>query len=142
VLAALQASIGGIDQSVFKAGSCLAGGVVRRGETCGALTGGLLAIGNEVGRERLEDVPQLRASFVPGTEMYLRFQAAAGHSLCAEIHKLKFGRYYPLYEPDELKAFHEAGGHGPDGCPVVCRSAAQIAADIILRLREETAKGA
>lgn len=135
MLAALQASVGGIDQAVFKAGSCLAGGVVRRGETCGALAGGLLALGSEVGRERLEDVPQLRASFEPGTEMYLRFREAAGHSMCAEIHRLKFGRYYPLYEPEELKAFHAAGGHGPDGCPVVCRSAAMIAADIVLRLR-------
>jgi hypothetical protein len=136
VLAALQATLGGIEDRVFKAGSCLAGGVVRRGETCGALLGGLLAIGNEVGRERLEDVPQLRESFVPATEMYLRFQRAAGHTLCAEIHRRKFGRWYPLYEPAELKAFHEAGGHGPEGCPVVCAEAARIAADIILDLRE------
>jgi hypothetical protein len=139
VLAALQASVGGIDQSVFRAGSCLAGGVVRRGETCGALTGGLLAIGNEVGRQQLEDVPQLRASFVPGTEMYLRFRETVGHSLCAEIHTLKFGRHYRLYEPEELKAFHAVGGHGPEGCPVVCGSAAQIAADILLGLRGQAA---
>jgi len=136
VLAALEATLGGIDPAVFKAGSCLAGGVVRRGESCGALTGSLLAIGCQVGRARLEDVPQLRASFVPGTEMYLRFREAVGHSLCAEIHRLKFGRYYPLYQPAELEAFHRAGGHGPDGCPQVCASAARIAADIILRLRE------
>lgn len=135
MLAALQATLGGIDPAVFKAGSCLAGGVVRRGETCGALTGALLAIGGAVGRERLEDVPQLRASFVPGEEMYLRFQAAVGHTLCAEIHRLKFGRYYPLYQPEELKAFHEMGGHGPEGCPQVCAAAARIGADILLRLR-------
>jgi len=136
VLAALQASIGGIDQAVFKAGTCLSGGVVGRGETCGALTGGLMAIGNEVGRERLEDTPQLKKARVPGTEMYLRFQEENGHTQCAEIHKLKFGRTYRLYDPEDLKAFHEVGGHGPEGCPVVCQSAARIAADIILRLRE------
>jgi C_GCAxxG_C_C family probable redox protein len=135
VLAALQASVGGIEQSVFKAGTCLSGGVVGRGETCGALTGALMAIGSEVGRERLEDVHKLREARVPGTEMYLRFQEEAGNTICAEIHKLKFGRTYRIYDPEDLKAFHAAGGHGPDGCPVVCRSAAQIAADIILRLR-------
>ena len=135
MLAALQATLGGIDQSVFKAGSCLSGGVVGRGETCGALTGALMAIGSEVGRERLEDIEQLRKSRVPGAEMYLRFQEENGHTLCAEIHKLKFGRTYRLYDPEELKAFHEAGGHGPEGCPTVCRSAARIAADILLRLR-------
>lgn len=135
MLAALQAKLGGIGQDVFKAGTCLSGGVVGRGETCGALTGGLMAIGSEVGRERLEDLPQLKKARIPGTEMYLRFQEEVGHTLCAEIHKIKFGRTYHLYDPAELKAFHEAGGHGEKGCPVVCAAAARITADIILRLR-------
>ena len=137
MLAALQATLGGIDAGTFKAGTCLSGGVVGRGESCGALTGGLMAIGSEVGRERLEDTARLREARVPGTEMYLRFQEEVGHTLCAEIHKLKFGRTYRLYEAEDLKAFHQMGGHGPDGCPAVCRSAARIAADIILRLRGE-----
>ncbi len=135
MLAALQAKLGGIGQEVFKAGSCLSGGVVGRGETCGALSGGMLAIGNEVGRERLEDLAQLRKARDIATELYLRFQEEVGHTLCAEIHKLKFGRTYRLYDPADQKAFHEAGGHGDDGCPVVCTTAARIAADIILRLR-------
>jgi C_GCAxxG_C_C family probable redox protein len=135
VLAALQAKVGGIDDRVFKAGSCLSGGVVGRGETCGALTGGMLAIGNEVGRERLEDVPQLRKARDIATELYLRFQQEVGHTLCSEIHTLKFGRAYRLYEPDELKAFHAIGGHDDNGCPQVCAAAARITADILLRLR-------
>ena len=135
MLAALQAKLGGIDDRVFKAGSCLAGGVVGRGETCGALTGGMMAIGNEVGRERLEDVKQLRKARDIATELYLRFKEEVGDTLCAEIHKLKFGRAYRLYDPAEREAFHEAGGHGDDGCPIVCAAAARIAADIILRLR-------
>jgi C_GCAxxG_C_C family probable redox protein len=135
VLAALQAKLGGIDNRVFKAGSCLSGGVVGRGETCGALTGGMLAIGNEVGRERLEDIPQLRKARDIATELYLRFQQEIGHTVCGEVHTLKFGRMYRLYDPEEMKAFHEAGGHGDDGCPLVCAAAARITADIILRLR-------
>ena len=83
----------------------------------------------------MEDLPQLKKARIPGTEMYLRFKEEVGHTLCAEIHKLKFGRTYRLYDPADQKAFHEAGGHGDDGCPMVCRSAARIAADIILRLR-------
>jgi hypothetical protein len=59
----------------------------------------------------------------------------AGHSICGEIHQLKFGRTYRLYDPEDQKAFHEAGGHGDDGCPKVCAAAARITADILLRLR-------
>jgi hypothetical protein len=45
-------------KEVFKAGSALAGGVARRGETCGALTGAIMGVCSVVGRERLEDREQ------------------------------------------------------------------------------------
>ncbi len=137
MLAALQAKLGVGDAAVFKAGSALSGGVVGRGETCGALTGAIMAIGCLVGRERLENVEQRQRARVPGTEMYLRFQEQIGATLCAEIHKLRYGRTYRLYDPDELKAFHEAGGHSRTGCGEVCGIAARTAADILLRLQEE-----
>src|SRR3974377_738466 len=80
VLAALQAKLGVGDGAVFKAGSALSGGVVGRGETCGALTGAIMAIGCLVGRERLEDRAQALKAKAPATEMYLRFRAEVGHS--------------------------------------------------------------
>ena len=121
---------------VFKAGSGLAGGVAVQGETCGALTGAIMAIGCVVGRERLEDIPQYQKAKEPAKELYHRFRDQVGHSLCAEIHKLKFGRVYHLSDPREAKAFHEDGGHARTGCPEVCGIAARTAAEIILRLRE------
>ncbi len=136
MLAALQAKLGVGDAAVFKAGSALSGGVVGRGETCGALTGSIMAICCLVGRERLEDRAQAQKAKVPATEMYLRFREQVGHSVCAEIHKLRFGRTYRLYDPEELKAFHQAGGHSRTGCPEICGIAAKAAADIILRLQE------
>lgn len=122
---------------VLKAGSGLAGGVAVQGETCGALTGAVMAIGCVVGRERLEDVQQYQRSKEPAKEMYHRFRDQVGHSICAEIHKIKFGRVFHLYDPEEAKAFHEAGGHSRSGCPEVCGIAARTAADIILRVRAE-----
>jgi hypothetical protein len=95
----------------------------------------MLAIGNEVGRERLEDIAQLRRARDIATELYLRFHEEVGRTVCAEIQMLKFNRTYHLYDPAEQKAFHEAGGHGDDGCPKVCATAARITADILLRLR-------
>ena len=121
---------------VLKAGSALAGGVALQGETCGALTGAIMAIGCVVGRERLEDIQQYQKAKEPAKEMYRRFRDQVGHSICAEIHQIKFGRVFHLYDPEEAKAFRGAGGHSRSGCPEVCGIAARTAADIILRLRE------
>lgn len=135
MLAALQATLGVGDTLVLKAGSALAGGVAVQGETCGALTGAIMALGCVVGRERLEDIAQYQRAKAPAQEMYRRFRDEVGHSICAEIHKLKYGRVYRLSDPEEAKAFHQDGGHSRTGCPEVCGIAARIAADIILRLR-------
>jgi hypothetical protein len=80
-------------------------------------------------------VEQLRKARGSATELYLRLHEEVGHTVCAEVHKLKFGRTYRLHDPEEQKAFHEAGGHGDDGCLLVCAAAARITADILLRLR-------
>ena len=58
----MQEKLGLPNGNVFKSASALAAGVARGGETCGALTGGVMAIGLLVGREKIEDRAQLRAS--------------------------------------------------------------------------------
>jgi C_GCAxxG_C_C family probable redox protein len=123
------------NKQVFKAASALAGGVARRGETCGALTGAIMAIGLVSGREEIEDVEQYNKAMEPAEEAYLRFKKEVGHTLCPEIHKILYGKSYRLHIPEERKAFHEAGGHSATGCPSVCEKAAKIAADIVLRLQ-------
>jgi C_GCAxxG_C_C family probable redox protein len=122
---------------VFKAGSALAGGVARQGETCGALIGAVMAIGSVVGRERLEDVEQYRKAMEPAIRMYSEFRERTGHTLCHEIHKIRYGKVYHLSIPEEGKAFHEMGGHSRKGCPEVCGIAAKLAAEIIFEIKEE-----
>lgn len=124
---------------MLKAGSGLAGGVATMGETCGALTGAIMAIGCVVGRERLEDVAQYQKAKEPAKLMYQRFRERVGHTVCAGIHQLKYGRVYHLCDPAEAKAFHEEGGHGRAGCPEVCGIAARACAEILLDLRGEAA---
>ena len=121
---------------MFKAGSALSGGVTRHGETCGALLGAIMAIGALVGRERLPDKEQSQKAMEPAIRVYDAFREKIGHTLCSEIHKIRHGKTYRLYIPEERKAFHDAGGHGPEGCPVVCGTAARIAAEVILDLKE------
>ena len=94
-----------------------------------------MAIGLIVGREKLEDTAQLRASMGPARDLYLAFQKEVGHSVCFEIHKKLFGREFRLYIPEEFKAFEEAGGHSPDGCPMVVYKGAKLAADFVLKLQ-------
>ena len=120
---------------MLKAGSALAGGVATMGETCGALTGAIMAIGCVVGRERLEDVGQYQKAKEPAKLMYQRFRERVGHTICADIHRIKYGRVYRLCDPAEARAFHEQGGHARTGCPEVCGIAARTCAEILLDLR-------
>ena len=137
VLAALNDKLGVGSQEVLKAGTALAGGVAGRGETCGALTGAILAIGSVVGRKQLEDTDQIGIAMASATKVYLRFQKEVGHTICQEIHKILYGRVYRLYLPEELEALHNRGGDPRHGCPRVCAIAAGIAADVILDIRGE-----
>lgn len=122
-------------KEVFKAGSALAGGVARQGETCGALTGAIMAVGSIIGRERLEDLEQYQKAMEQAYQIYNLFKEKVGHTLCWEIHKIRYDRVYRLFVPEERQAFHEMGGHGRKGCPEVCGIAARIAAEVILDIK-------
>ncbi len=94
-----------------------------------------MAICQIVGRGSIEDTEQYRKAMVPAGDMYLRFKGEVGHTICAEIHKILYGRTFKLHEEEEKNAFLAAGGHEPAGCPGVCDKAAKIAARIILDLK-------
>ncbi len=121
------------DEASFMAGSSLAGGVARHGETCGALTGAIMAIGLVWGRKRIEDVDAYQSCMAFACEVREKFLERVGHTLCAEIHKILLGRTYHLYDDEDRQRFHDDGGHERTGCPGVCGKAARIAAEIILR---------
>ena len=99
-----------------------------------------MAIGALMGRERLPDQDQSQKAMEQAMRVYETFREKIGHTLCAEIHKIRHGKTYRLHIPEERKAFHEHGGHGPQGCPVVCAEAARIVAAVILDLKEGSLK--
>ena len=136
----MQEKLGVGSHDVFKAGSALAGGVARQGETCGALTGAIMGVCCLVGRERLEDREQYQKAMEECGKVVHRFKEKIGHSLCAEIHRIRYGKVYHLHIPEERKAFHDDGGHLRTGCPEVCGVAARIAGDIILDIQEGKSK--
>lgn len=134
VLGTLQEKFREVSADVFKAGSALAGGVARQGQTCGALIAAIMAVSSVVGREKLEDIEQYRRAMGPAIEVYNIFKERVGHTNCSEIQRIRFGKAYRLYIPEEMEAFLIVG-HKREGCPEVCGIAAKIAAEVILGLK-------
>ena len=144
VLLALQEAfnIGDIDS--FKAATVLSGGVARKGETCGALIGGLLALGLVVGREDMTDTQTYRDAMVPSDEIIREFQKRLQETfgfdeplestICRDIQQRIYGEGFDLTDPVSYKAFLDAGGHGDEGCPLVCAVAAEVTAEKLLEL--------
>ena len=110
------------------------------GETCGALTGAIMGVCCLVGREKLEDRKQYGKAMRKAQKVYNLFREQIGHTLCAEIHKIRYGKVYHLANPKEREAFHRDGGHSRTGCPEVCGVAARIAGEVILDLSKKASK--
>lgn len=147
VLLALQEglTIGDIDS--FKAATVLSGGVARRGETCGALLGALMALGLVMGRENIEDTSkyveamgpanEIADEFMDRLEIEFNFDEPLNSTLCRDIQERIYGRSFDIRIPEERQAFLDAGGHSDEGCYKVCGIAAEIAARKLNNLMEE-----
>ena len=106
-------------------------GIAERGETCGAVTGALLAMGLVFGRENLSDWQAYRDSLVPTNAFCDRFVQEMGSTMCGDIVESKFGRRMDLRNEDDLQQFQESDA--THKCSKVVQTAVRIAADIILK---------
>jgi len=113
VLAAVQETVGVIDDSVIKASHGLSGGGGLSGQgACGALTGGLVALSAKRGRDRDKlDKGRFINNFKKGQELVERFRAEFGGITCEELQHQFTGRTYDMWNAEEYKAFDEARGH-------------------------------
>lgn len=134
VLAALKETLDVGDDSIFKASQGLAGGTALSSEgTCGALAGGMIAIGSLVGRtyQEFSEGKKKRLVFKYTRQLYDRFVREYGSSLCCGVQKKIFGRSYILLDKQQYEAFEKAGAH-VDKCTSVAGNAAKWTAEIIL----------
>jgi C_GCAxxG_C_C family probable redox protein len=128
---ALKKQFGLEGEQVFRALTPLPG-IAERGETCGAITGPLMAMGLIYGRgiQQMEDWDTYQASLVPAGKFCDRFEQEFGTTLCHKVQEGEFGRCYHLTDPKELQDFQNAGA--TEKCSAVVRSAVRMAAEIIL----------
>lgn len=142
VLLALQEGLMIGDQESFKAATVLSGGVARRGETCGALLGALMAVGLVEGRSRMPDTPVYATACAEADAVATEFQRRVEKefnlkeplrsTICLDIQKGIYGRSYDLRDTAQREAFYNCGGHGDEGCPKVCKIAAEVTAERLL----------
>lgn len=128
---ALKEQFGLDGEQVFRALTPLPG-IAERGETCGAVTGPLMAMGLIYGRDiqQMENWDRYQASLVPAGSFCELFEKEFGTTTCHEVQETKFGRCYRLTDPKELQDFQNDGA--TEQCSAVVRSAVHMAAEIIL----------
>jgi len=113
VLAAVQETVGIVDDSTIKASHGLSGGGGLMGKgACGALTGGLVALSAKRGRDRTKlDKGRFVNNFQKGRELVERFRQEFGGVTCEELQQRFTGRVYDMWNVEEYKAFDQARGN-------------------------------
>ena len=137
-VAALQEefNLGG-GKDVIKAATFMPG-VASRKETCGAVIGGLMALGLKFGKDKIRvsepDTPEGKAETFKFRQMAWRFceefKKEFGSTMCGDIRPRIMGRDYNSMDPVDRQQFLNDGG--PKKCRVPAEKAARIAASVML----------
>lgn len=127
-LAALMQAFGIHNPDVLRASTAFAGGGVRRGHMCGALSGALMFIGLIAGRDDLEMRDQATRGLGYCDKVYREFEERFGTVLCRNIQKDLYGREYELTRQEEREEMHALMEKMDFACPQVCGEAARLAA--------------
>lgn len=103
-----------VDETVLRASTPFGGGIGRAGSVCGALSGGVMALGLVLGR-LTPDAEQRARAYASAERLWRRFVEETGGEDCRQINTLGFGH------PDH-KAF----------CTRFVRIGAELAAEELL----------
>ena len=116
---------------ILRATTAFAGGMVRRGEVCGSLSGGIIVIGYLTGRDDLECHDQYQRGMRYADLLVEKFTEKYGTINCKEIQKQKFGRTFDLRKQEEREILHELMAKNPDGCQAVTGEGARLTAEVM-----------
>jgi C_GCAxxG_C_C family probable redox protein len=136
-IAAIFEVLGAEDEGVFRAATGLADGVGLTGDGhCGALSGGTMAISYFFGRDKKDFArfgKQMKA-FILAKKLHDEFVEKFSTCRCADIQKKQFGRFFNLYDPEDMRAALKAGL--PEKCSSLVGETARMATIIILNEQE------
>ena len=114
----------------------LSGGIAGTRNQCGALVGGIMAIGLAMvkGNPREAAVEERKASMKVSKQFYRWFEKEIGQVRCYDIRDAGLGRSFDTSDPEEMKKFVAAGGY--ELCGGVVGKASRKAAEMILEAQE------
>jgi C_GCAxxG_C_C family probable redox protein len=120
------------DNKTLRALMPFTGGIALKGETCGAVSGSMLAIGYFFESMNAKRKEGAGSSISHGGLFFDRFTEEFGSTRCKEVVKHQYGRSYDFLNPEEQKLFMEASEKS-NKCLEVVKKAVLIAGDIILK---------
>ena len=101
------------------------------GRTCGAVSGGLVALGLYFGSDDLLDYESNRAAATAARVFLQRFEKTLGSLQCKDIQTLLLGRYFdPRGGKENADAFVKAKGY--EKCTIAAGVGARLAAEVII----------
>ncbi len=112
VLTTVKETVGHVTDETIKASHGLSGGGSLVGEgMCGALTGGLLALGAKKGRDADKlDKGRGIANFNAGKKLVEQFKEEFGGTTCKELQEKFSGQTWDFWKPEEYQGFKDARG--------------------------------
>jgi len=128
-LLALQEQFGMGNMMTVRAATVMPG-IALRGDICGAVIGGLMAIGLALGRDKPEDVDGYKRALIPARLFCKLFEKKFDGIDCKEVQQSLFGRSFDLSKPEGIKEFMQA--NSANKCHIPVGLAVRIAGRIIL----------
>ncbi|MBN2336969.1 MAG: C_GCAxxG_C_C family protein [Acidobacteria bacterium] len=130
-LAALNDQFGLDADQTVTAIRLFAGGIAGKGETCGAVTGSLLALGFFFDVKKANSGPAAGASMTHAGAFFDRFTREFGSIRCREVMTHQYGKAIDYGSPEDLKLLAKPENQGK--CLEVMKTAVHIAAEIMLQ---------
>ncbi len=119
----MQEYLGYEDELTFKAATGLGGGVGRMGDICGALSGGVMALGLKYGRAAAEDKESGPKTYALAERLYGLFEKEFDSATCYDLIKTN------LRNDEERKKWAKEGG--PEFCGELVKKTAHIVRRVI-----------